>query len=66
VRKPDEIVAKLLGLPCASLDQRTKKVARHVAGRTHIARNVGRISAEHDYEVNLKAELEIMLCGCIP
>ena len=40
MHKPDEIAAKLLGLPYASLDERAKKVARHVAARTHIARNV--------------------------
>jgi hypothetical protein len=37
VHKPDEIAAKLPGLPHASLDQRAKKVARHIAGRTHMA-----------------------------
>jgi len=42
VHKPDEIAAKLLGLPYASLDERAKKVARHIAGRTHIARNVAK------------------------
>jgi uncharacterized membrane protein len=42
VHKPDEIAAKLLGLPYASLDERAKNVARHIAERTHIARNVAR------------------------
>jgi uncharacterized membrane protein len=42
VHKPDEIAAELLGLPYASLDERAKKVARHIAGRTPIARNVAR------------------------
>jgi uncharacterized membrane protein len=42
VHKPDEIAARLLGLPYASLDESAKKVARHIAGRTHIARNVAR------------------------
>ena len=42
MHKPDEIAAKLLGLPYASLDERAKKVARHIAGRTHIARNVAK------------------------
>ena len=37
---PDEIAAKLLGVPYKALDERAKKVARHIAGRTHIARNV--------------------------
>ncbi len=35
----DDIARKLLGVPYESLDEQTKKVARHVAGRTHIARN---------------------------
>jgi uncharacterized membrane protein len=37
----EELAAKLLGKPYASLDERTQKVARHVAERTHIARDVG-------------------------
>ena len=37
---PDEIAAKLLAVPYEALDERTKKVARHIAARTHIARNV--------------------------
>lgn len=39
MRKLDDIAKKLLGVPYAELDERTKKVARHIAGRTHIARN---------------------------
>lgn len=42
MRKPEDIAAKLLGVPYDSLDERTKKVTRHVAGRTHIARNLSR------------------------
>ncbi|MFM9915290.1 MAG: DUF1003 domain-containing protein [Rhizobacter sp.] len=42
MRQPEEIASKLLGVPYASLDERTKKVTRHVAGRTHIARNLSR------------------------
>jgi uncharacterized membrane protein len=45
VRKPDEIAKTFLGSPYATLDARTQRVARHVAGRTHIARNVA-----SDYE----------------
>ena len=37
---PDEIAAKLLAVPYEALDERARKVARHIAGRTHIARNV--------------------------
>ena len=36
----DEIAAKLWGVPYEALDERARKVARHIAGRTHIARNV--------------------------
>ncbi|WP_372528723.1 DUF1003 domain-containing protein [Piscinibacter sp.] len=39
---PDEIAAKLLAVPYEALDERTKKVARHIAARTHIARNVAK------------------------
>lgn len=42
MHKPDEIAAKLLGAPYEALDERAKKVARHVAGRTHIARNIAK------------------------
>ena len=40
MHKPDEIASKFLGGSYESLDQRAQKVARHVAGRKHIARNV--------------------------
>ncbi|MDL2336393.1 MAG: DUF1003 domain-containing protein [Pseudomonadota bacterium] len=39
MHKPEDIASTLLGVPYDSLDERTKKVTRHVAGRTHIARN---------------------------
>ena len=42
MRLPEDIASKLLGVPYASLDERTQKVARHVAGRTHIARDLSR------------------------
>jgi uncharacterized membrane protein len=42
MKKPDDIAEKLLGLPYKSLDEITKKVARHVAGRKHIARNTAK------------------------
>jgi len=35
-----DIAATLLGAPYGSLDERTQKVARHVAERRHIARNL--------------------------
>ena len=40
MRSADDIAAKLLGAPYDSLDERTRKVARHVAERRHIARNL--------------------------
>jgi len=42
MHKPDEIATKLLGVPFESLDERAKKVARHVAQRTHIARDIAK------------------------
>lgn len=42
MHKPDEIAAKLLGVPFDALDDRAKKVARHIAARTHIARDLAR------------------------
>ena len=42
MHKPDEIAAKLLGMPYEALDERAQKVARHIAGRKHIARNLAR------------------------
>src|SRR5450631_1652684 len=40
MHKPDEVASRLLGMPFQALDERAKKVAQHVAGRQHIARNV--------------------------
>lgn len=40
-----EIASKLLGMPYEDLDERAKRVAQHVAERTHVARNVA-----HDLE----------------
>jgi uncharacterized membrane protein len=39
-RDAEDIATGLLGAPYASLDERTRKVARHVAKREHIARPV--------------------------
>ncbi len=41
MKKLDDVAQKLLGVPYESLDERTKKVARHVAARKHISRNTG-------------------------
>ncbi len=46
MRKPEDIASRLLGVPYASLDERTQKVTRSVAGRTHIARNLTRTDDE--------------------
>jgi uncharacterized membrane protein len=40
MHEPHEIASKLLGMPYEALDERSKKVARHFAGRMHIARNL--------------------------
>ena len=42
MQKLDDIAKKLLGMPYEALDERTKKVARHIAGRKHIVRNVSK------------------------
>ena len=39
MKKPADVTEKLLGASYELLDERTKKVARHIAGRKHIARN---------------------------
>jgi uncharacterized membrane protein len=39
MKKPDDFIERLLGVPYESLDELTKKVARHIAERKHIARN---------------------------
>lgn len=108
MKKPNDAAEKLLNVPYESLDERTKKVARHIAvilviwvglnlfilmqyendkifdPYPYILLNLflsmlaaiqapiilmsqnrqaekDRLHAEYDYEVNLKAELEIML-----
>lgn len=42
MHKPDEIASKLLGVPYDELDERAKKVARHIAGRMPIAKDVAK------------------------
>jgi uncharacterized membrane protein len=42
MHKPDKIASKFLGMPYEALDERAKKVARHIAGRIPIARNLAR------------------------
>lgn len=39
MHQPDEVARKLLGKPYAELDERTAKVARHIAEHKHIARD---------------------------
>ncbi len=46
MHKHDDISSRLLGVPFATLDASTQKVARHVAQRKHIARNVVKDFAE--------------------
>ena len=40
MRNVHDIATKLLGVPYATLDERTQRVARHVAERRNIARNL--------------------------
>lgn len=40
MQKPGDIALKYLGMPYEALDERTRTVARHIAERTHIARNI--------------------------
>jgi uncharacterized membrane protein len=40
--KLEDIAKQLLGAPYESLDERTQKVTRHIAGRKHIARNIAK------------------------
>ncbi|MBL8344675.1 MAG: DUF1003 domain-containing protein [Rubrivivax sp.] len=42
MHKPDDIASRLLGVPFEALDERAKKVTRHVAARTHITRGPAR------------------------
>ncbi len=42
MKKPHELAERLLGASYDSLDERTQKVARHVAARKHIARNIAK------------------------
>ena len=42
MRNPEDIATKLLGVPFEGLDERTKKVARRMAGRKQIARNLSK------------------------
>lgn len=44
MHKPDEIALRLLGIPFHDLDESTQRVARHVAARTHISRDIVRDS----------------------
>lgn len=39
MKKLNDVAEKLLGMPYEAMDERTKKVARHIAGRKHISRN---------------------------
>jgi uncharacterized membrane protein len=44
MKKPEDSAEKLLGAAYDSLDDRTKKVAHHIASRKHIARNTAKES----------------------
>ena len=40
MHQPEEVASRLMGMSFEGLDERAKKVARHVAERKHIARDV--------------------------
>ncbi|WP_291271811.1 DUF1003 domain-containing protein [Geothrix sp.] len=40
MHEPREIASRLMGVSFEALDERAKKVAKHVAGRKHIVRNI--------------------------
>jgi uncharacterized membrane protein len=40
MHRPEEVASKLMGATYETLDERTQNVARHIAGRKHIARNL--------------------------
>jgi uncharacterized membrane protein len=40
MHKPEEIASKFMGMPYGTLDKRAQKVARHIAERRHIARDL--------------------------
>jgi uncharacterized membrane protein len=42
MHQPEEVASKLMGARYDTLDERTKNVARHIAGRKHIARNLAK------------------------
>jgi len=42
MKKTNDLIEKLLGVPYESLDELTKKVALHIAERKHIARNTAK------------------------
>ncbi|MFA6900896.1 MAG: DUF1003 domain-containing protein [Desulfurivibrionaceae bacterium] len=42
IKKAEDVAKNLLGVPYESLDELTQRVARHVAGRKHIARNTAK------------------------
>jgi uncharacterized membrane protein len=44
--KSEDIAQTLLGLPYDALDEKTKRVARHIADRKHIARNTSKEAEE--------------------
>jgi uncharacterized membrane protein len=42
MKKPHDVAEKLLGMPYEAMDERTRKVARHISGRKHISRNTSK------------------------
>ena len=54
MKNSTEVAEKLLGLHYDAMDERTQKVARHLAGRKHIARNTS-IDLDDDASLGARA-----------
>ncbi len=54
MKKTDDIARKDLGRPYESLDEQSQKVARHIAGRQHIAKNTA-LALDEDISVGQRA-----------
>ncbi len=62
-REPEDVAKALLGRAYGALDERAKKVARHVASRTHIARNVATDAASANTRGQRAADAVAMFGG---
>ena len=63
MKKPEDIAEKFLGMSYESLDERTRKIAQHIAERKHIARNTAK---EFDAKITMgqRAANVVAIFGC--